>query len=62
MFKNFEVQAKLKFPSCYHTGYTSIVYAKTKADAIKRARKEVANAGHTRQDGPLIYTATEIVD
>ena len=59
MFKTYRVEARLKFPSCYHTGYDFHISAKTKADAIKSARKEAAYAGHTRQDGPLIYKAHE---
>ncbi len=58
--KKFEVTARLKFPSCYHTGYDFEIYAKTKALAIKQARKSAAYEGHTRQDGPLIYSAIEI--
>lgn len=60
MFKNYQIEAKLKFPSSYHSGYNFTVSAKTKADAIKTARKEIAYHGHTRQDGPISYTATEI--
>jgi len=60
MFKTYLVEARLKFPYCYHTGYDFTITAKTKADAIKSARKEAAYSGHTRQDGPLIYKATEV--
>ncbi len=60
MTKTYLVEARLKFPSCYHSGYDFEIAAKTKADAIKVARKEVLYAGHTRHDGPLKYTATEI--
>jgi len=59
MFKTYRVEARLKFPSCYHSGYDFTVAAKTKADAIKSARKEAHYSGHTKQDGPLVYTATE---
>jgi hypothetical protein len=59
MFKTYRVEARLKFPSCYHTGYDLTVAAKTKADAIKKARKDVANEGHTKQDGALTYKAYE---
>jgi len=59
MFKTFEVKARLKFPSCYHSGYDFTIHAKTKAEAIKKARKDAAYEGHTKQDGPLVYTAME---
>lgn len=59
MFKTYEVKARLKFPSCFHTGYDFTVHAKNKADAIKQARKEASREGHSRHDGPLSYTATE---
>lgn len=57
MNKTYRVEARLKFPACYHSGYDFEIIAKTKAEAIKRARKEAFNSGHTRQDGPLIYKA-----
>lgn len=59
MFKTYQVEARLKFPSCFHNGYDFTISAKNKADAIKKARKEAFYSGHTRQDGPLTYTATE---
>lgn len=58
--KKYNVEAKLKFPSIYHSGYEFEVYAKTKADAIKIARRMVWNEGHTKQDGALKFTASEI--
>jgi hypothetical protein len=60
--KTYEVTAALKFPSCYHSGYSFTIHAPNKAAAIKSARRDAAREGHTRQDGPLIYTATEIED
>lgn len=57
MLKTYEVTAALKFPGCYHTGYQFTVYAANKAEAIKVARREAAREGHTRMDGPLVYTA-----
>lgn len=33
------------------------VTARTSAEAIKRARQHMRNAGHTRQDGALSYRA-----
>jgi hypothetical protein len=56
--KTYRVTAALKFPGCYHTGYEFTIHAKSKVDAIKQARKEARLEGHTRQDGPLVYTAT----
>ena len=61
MFKTYKIEARLKFPSCYNSGYDFVISAKTKADAIKSARKEAAYSGHTRHDGPLVYTALEYV-
>jgi hypothetical protein len=58
--KKYEVTARLKFPSCYHTGYDFEIYAKNKAEAIKSARKQAFNEGHTKQDGPLSYSAQEV--
>lgn len=58
--KSYNVEAKLKFPSCYHTGYSFTIYAKNKADAIKKARREAFNEGHNnKHDGALIYSITE---
>lgn len=57
--KKYTVEAKLKFPSCYHSGYEFEIYAKTKADAIKSARKRVWAEGHTKQDGALKFSAVE---
>ena len=57
--KTYIVTAKLKFPSCYNSGYEFTIAAKNKAEAIKRARVEVSYAGHTRMDGALSYSATE---
>jgi hypothetical protein len=59
---SYLVEARLKYPACYHTGYDLEVYAKTKADAIRSARKMVLYRGHTRQDGPLTYRAIVLED
>ena len=56
---SYRVEARLKHPSCYHTGYDFDVVAETKAEAIKRARTLAHYEGHTRQDGPLQYKAFE---
>ena len=58
--KTYQVEAKLKFPGCYHTGYSFTIHAKTKAEAIKHARRDAFNEGHTKQDGALIYIAKEV--
>lgn len=60
--KSYLVEARLKFPSCYHTGYDLTIYATTKAEAIKKARKEVFLEGHTRKDGALSFKAFENMD
>lgn len=59
MFKTYKVEAKLKNPGYYNRGYDMTICAKSKAEAIKQARKQVQDMGHTRQDGPLTYTAHE---
>ena len=58
--KTYLVKATLKFPSCNHSGYEFEIYARNKAAAIKSARSQVWNEGHTRQDGPLTFTASEV--
>jgi hypothetical protein len=60
MFKTYQIEAALKFASAYNSGYKFTVCAKTKSDAIKTARKEVRYMGHTRQDGPLSFSAYEV--
>lgn len=60
MYKTYEIEATLKFPSCFNSGYRFEVFAKNKADAIKRARREIGNHGHSRHDGPISYRATEV--
>lgn len=60
--KTYFVTARLKFPSCYNAGYDFEWYAATKAQAIKLSRKEALVMGHTKHDGPLVYTATEIFE
>jgi hypothetical protein len=62
MAKRYEIEARLKFPSCHNSGYNFEVIANNKAEAIKRARREIGNHGHTRQDGAITYTATEVED
>lgn len=57
--KTYLVQARLKYPSCYNSGYDFEIHAATKADAIRHARRAAYTEGHTRQDGPLTYTAHE---
>lgn len=60
--KTYIITASLKYPSCNHSGYTFTVIAKTKAEAVKRARREIGNHGHTRHDGPISYRADETED
>ncbi len=58
-YKAYKIEARLVHPSCFHNGYDFTVSARNKADAIKSARRMALDAGHTRQDGALRYTATE---
>ena len=58
--KLYSVKAKLTTPSCFNAGYEMSIVATTKPEAISRARTKVRGLGHTRQDGGLTYTATEI--
>lgn len=60
--KKYNVEARLKFASCFHSGYDFTIYARTKAEAIKKARREAWNEGHTKQDGPLRFKAFEAED
>jgi hypothetical protein len=48
----------IRYGDTRDAGYSYIIQAKNKADAIKDARKRVWLDGHTRQDGTLIFTAT----
>lgn len=59
-YKMYKVTSRLKFPTCYNTGYEIEVVASTKSEAISCARNIVKGLGHTRQDGGLIYVAAEI--
>lgn len=59
MTKTYRVEARLKTPGSYHSGYDFTVYAKTKGEAVKYARKDAYNQGHTRQDGALVFKAYE---
>ena len=53
------VTATLKFPSCFDRGYEFSIIAANAKDAVKKARREVFDAGHTRQDGPIAYRAVK---
>ncbi len=57
--KYYEVQARLKNPGG-NGGYDIYVTATSKKDAVKQARKRITDCGHTRQDGPISYTAVEV--
>ena len=60
MAKRYLIEARLKYPACNHKGYDFEVSANTKADAIKRARREIIDHGHHgRIDGPISYRAIE---
>lgn len=60
VLRRYIVSAKLKFPSCFNSGYEFEIRATTKALAIQSARRKAQDEGHTRQDGALIYYAQEI--
>ena len=58
--KKYIVEARLVYSSAYNSGYDIDIVAANKAEAVKNARKQVQNMGHTRQDGSLRYTAKEV--
>lgn len=63
MANRYLIDATLKRPLCGHTGYTFEVFANTKAEAIRHARREIIDHGHHGHiDGPISYRATEISD
>ena len=53
--KIYKVQVTAKFPAYGETPGVVEVLARDSKDAIKQARKEVRENGHTSQDGPLSY-------
>jgi hypothetical protein len=61
--KPYTVTATLKFSghgsAGRHNGYEVTVYAKTKAEAVSKARPMVARMGWDRHEGPLSYKAEE---
>lgn len=57
--KTYEVTVTAKFPACGERPGTLTIAARNKAEALKQARREMSDAGHTRQDGPLTYKAVE---
>lgn len=52
--KIYHVEVSLKFPPYGERPSIIEVFAKDSKDAFRKARKEMENNGHTRQDGPLI--------
>lgn len=58
MFKTYEVKATPKFAAWdERNGWTITVRARTKAEAIKDARREIRDAGHM---GQITFRATEV--
>lgn len=55
--KEFEVTISSKFPAYGESESIETFYAKNANDAIKQARAMMHRNGHTRQDGPLNYSA-----
>jgi hypothetical protein len=61
--KTYEVHVIPARPACTDSGNWLTIYANTKADAVKAARRQVWNSClYDRLDGRLIYTATEQKD
>ena len=58
--KNYAVTVTAKYPAVGERPGEIEVTAKDKKDAIKQARREMSDRGHTRQDGPLSFKAMEV--
>lgn len=58
--KTYDVHVIPKCPNCGDRGNTLTIHAKTKAEAISSARKEIwRECLYDQQDWPLVYTAKE---
>lgn len=55
--KTYNVAIEPRYPSSGLRNSTSQYTAASRGDAIKQARRDVRNAGHSRLDGPLAYRA-----
>lgn len=53
----YEVTITPKFPAYNEVAGVEVIYAKDRADAIKKARAMMRRNGWTTQDGPLSYSA-----
>ena len=53
--KVYKVEVTAKFPAWGEQPGVIEVFAKDSKTAITKARREMANNGHTRQDGPVKY-------
>ena len=57
IFKEYEVTCTPKFPTYGLRECIESISATSANDAIKQARKIARENGHTRQDGPIFYSA-----
>lgn len=57
--KTYLVTVTAKYPACNERPGELEITARTKTEAIQKARREMSSLGHTRQDGPLNYHAKE---
>ena len=55
--KTYEVTVTAKYPATGERPGVLVIDARNAVEAVKKARNEMASNGHTRQDGPLKYTA-----
>lgn len=60
MAHTYEVTVSSKVRIAGEREGTLEVVAKDAKEAVKRARQEMSNRGHTRQDGALIYKARKV--
>jgi hypothetical protein len=58
--KTYLVTASLNSASCYNKGYQFEIIARNATEAVQKARRDIVNTGHTRQDGGLTYKAVKI--
>ncbi len=53
--KNFEVSVRSKYPPVGEQPAVYEITAFSRSMALRQARNKIYDAGHTRQDGPLIF-------
>ena len=59
--KSYEVTVTAKYPATGERPGVLEITAQNKAHAIKQARRQMEDAGHTRQDGPLLFEVKEML-